>query len=244
MKAMVLAAGLGIRLRPLTEDKPKCLVPLAGRPLIGWTLEWLRRAGVTECVINLHYLPEKVQQFVGDGSGYGLKVTYSYEPELLGTAGAVNKIASFFDKPFYVIYSDNFSQWDIRKLKFEYERNDSIGTVAVHWREDVTQSGMVEFDQNNRILRLVEKPKPEDVVSHYVNAGFYYLDPRVFNYIPEGKPCDFAFHVFPEMLRAREEMYAVKMEDPIIGIDTIESYHLANKLAQLLVSQKEFQKRI
>ncbi len=100
MKAMVLAAGLGTRLRPLTEDKPKCLVPLAGRPLIGWTLEWLRRAGVTECVINLHYLPEKVQQFVGDGSGYGLRVTYSYEPELLGTAGAVNKVASFFDRPF------------------------------------------------------------------------------------------------------------------------------------------------
>lgn len=231
MKAMVLAAGLGTRLRPLTEDKPKCLVPLAGRPLIGWTLEWLRRAGVTECVINLHYLPEKVQQFVGDGSGYGLKVTYSYEPELLGTAGAVNKVASFFDTPFYVIYSDNFSQWDIRKLKFEYERNDSIGTVAVHWREDVTQSGMVEFDQNNRILRLVEKPKPEGVTSHYVNAGFYYLNPRVFNYIPEGKPCDFAFNVFPEMLRAREEMHAVKMEEPIIGIDTIESYNRANELA-------------
>ena len=231
MKAMVLAAGLGTRLRPLTEDKPKCLVPLAGRPLIGWTLEWLRRAGVTECVINLHYLPEKVQQFVGDGSGYGLRVTYSYEPELLGTAGAVNKVASFFDTPFYVIYSDNFSQWDIRKLKFEYERNNSIGTVAVHWREDVTQSGMVEFDQNNRILRLVEKPKPEGVTSHYVNAGFYYLNPRVFNYIPEGKPCDFAFNVFPEMLRAREEMYAVKMEDPIIGIDTIESYNRANDLA-------------
>jgi len=231
MKAMVLAAGLGTRLRPLTEDKPKCLVPLAGRPLIGWTLEWLRRAGVTECVINLHYLPEKVQQFVGDGSGYGLRVTYSYEPELLGTAGAVNKVASFFDTPFYVIYSDNFSRWDIRKLKFEYERNDSIGTVAVHWREDVTQSGMVEFDQNNRILRLVEKPKPEGVTSHYVNAGFYYLNPRVFNYIPEGKPCDFAFNVFPEMLRAREEMYAVKMEDPIIGIDTIGSYNRANELA-------------
>lgn len=231
MKAMVLAAGLGTRLRPLTEDKPKCLVPLAGRPLIGWTLEWLRRAGVTECVINLHYLPEKVQQYVGDGSGYGLRVTYSYEPELLGTAGAVNKVASFFDTPFYVIYSDNFSQWDIRKLKFEYERNNSIGTVAVHWREDVTQSGMVEFDQNNRILRLVEKPKPEGVTSHYVNAGFYYLNPRVFNYIPEGKPCDFAFNVFPEMLRAREEIYAVKMEDPIIGIDTIESYNYANELA-------------
>jgi NDP-sugar pyrophosphorylase family protein len=237
MKAMVLAAGLGTRLRPLTEDKPKCLVPLAGRPLIGWTLEWLCRAGVTECVINLHHLPEKVQQFVGDGSGYGLKVTYSYEPELLGTAVAVKKVASFFGTPFYVIYSDNFSQWDIRKLKFEYERNNSIGTVAVHWREDVTQSGMVEFDQNNRILRLVEKPKPEGVTSYYVNAGFYYLNPRVLNYIPEGKPCDFAFNVFPEMLRAREEMYAVKMEDPIIGIDTIGSYNRANELATRLRSQ-------
>jgi NDP-sugar pyrophosphorylase family protein len=241
MKAMVLAAGLGTRLRPLTEDKPKCLVPLAGRPLIGWTLEWLRRAGVTECVINLHYLPEKVQRFVGDGSGYGLRVTYSYEPELLGTAGAVNKVASFFDTPFYVIYSDNFSQWDIRKLKFEYERSNSIGTVAVHWREDVTQSGMIELDKNDRVIRIVEKPKPIDVVSHYVNAGFYYLNPRVFNYIPEGKPCDFAFNVFPEMLRAREEMYAVKMEDPIIGIDTIESYNRANELASKLLSQKASQ---
>lgn len=235
---MVLAAGLGTRLRPLTDDIPKCLIPIGGKPLIDWTLRWLHHNGVRECVINLYYLPDKVEQLVGDGSQYGLRVHYSYETELLGTAGAVKKVANFFDKPFYVIYSDNFSQWDIRKLKFEYERNDSIGTVAVHWREDVTQSGMVEFDQNNRILRLTEKPKPEDLTSHYVNAGFYYLNPRVFNYIPEGEPCDFAFHVFPEMLRAREEMYAVKMEDPIIGIDTIESYHLANELAQLLISQK------
>jgi NDP-sugar pyrophosphorylase family protein len=241
MKAMVLAAGLGTRLRPLTEDKPKCLVPLAGRPLIGWTLEWLRRAGVTECVINLHYLPEKVQRFVGDGSGYGLKVTYSYEPELLGTAGAVNKVASFFDTPFYVIYSDNFSQWDIRKLKFEYERNNSIGTVAVHWREDVTQSGVVELDRDNRILCLVEKPKMEQSPnSHYVNAGFYYLDQKVLDYIPDGKFCDFAFDVFPKMIHAGENIYAVKMEDPIIGIDTIETYNQANDLATKLLSQQTF----
>ncbi len=235
---MVLAAGLGTRLRPLTEDKPKCLVPLAGRPLIGWTLEWLCRAGVTECVINLHYLPEKVQQYVGDGSGYGLKVTYSYEPELLGTAGAVNKVASFFDTPFYVIYSDNFSQWDIRKLKFEYERNDSIGTVAVHWREDVTQSGMVEMDGENRILRFVEKPKPESITSHYVNAGFYYLDPGVLNYIPDSGFCDFAFDVFPKMLQEGMKIHAVIMEDPVIGIDTIESYKKANEVAFKLLSSK------
>jgi len=237
MKAMVLAAGLGTRLRPLTEGNPKCLIPLAGLPLIDWTLRWLYRSGVTECMINVHYLANKVRQFVGDGSQYGLQVHYSDEPELLGTAGAVKKVAAFFDQPFYVIYSDNFSQWDLKKLVDIYEKHQPAATMAVHWREDVTQSGMVELDQNNRIFRLVEKPGMEDVTSHYVNAGFYYLDPRVFNYIPDGKPCDFAFHVFPEMLRAREEMYAVKMEDPIIGIDTIDAYKKANELALKLVDK-------
>ena len=232
MKAMVLAAGLGTRLRPLTEDKPKCLVPLAGRPLISWALEWLRRAGVTECVINLHYMPEKVQRFVGDGSGYGLKVIYSYEPELLGTAGAVNKVASFFDQPFYVIYSDNFSQWDLRKLVEVHEKNQAAATMAVHWREDVSQSGVVELDRNERILSLVEKPEAGNGPnSHYVNAGFYYLNQKVLDYIPDGKFCDFALDVFPQMLHAGEKIFAVRMDDPIIGIDTIEAYHRANDLA-------------
>lgn len=115
MKAMILAAGLGTRLRPLTKGKPKCLIPLAGRPLIEWTLRWLRKAGIGECMINLHYLPDKVRNLVGDGSQYGLRVYYSHEPELLGTAGAVKKVSDFFDSPFYVVYSDNFSQWDYQE---------------------------------------------------------------------------------------------------------------------------------
>ena len=85
MKAMVLAAGLGTRLRPMTEKVPKCLMPLAGRPLLEWTLDWLNGCGIDECVINLHYLPEQVRTFAGDGSRFGLRIHYSYEPELLGT---------------------------------------------------------------------------------------------------------------------------------------------------------------
>ncbi len=232
MKAMVLAAGLGIRLRPLTEDKPKCLIPLAGRPLLDWTLRWLSNSGVNECVINLHYLPNKVQDFVDNGSQYGLRIHYSYEPELLGTAGAVKKVGAFFDRPFFVIYSDNFSQWNLRNLVEVREKNQAVATMAVHWREDVSQSGVVELDQDNRILRLVEKPKAgQDPNSRYVNAGFYYLDQRVLDYIPDGKFCDFAFDVFPKMLHTGEKIFAVKMEDPIIGIDTIGAYHQANDLA-------------
>ena len=238
---MVLAAGLGTRLRPLTEDKPKCLVLLAGRPLIDWTLRWLKSAGVKECVINLHYLPDKVQDFIGSGSQYGLQIQYSYEPELLGTAGAVKKVADFFDRPFFVIYSDNFSRWNLTNLVEAHEKNQAIATIAVHWREDVSQSGVVELDRDNRILGLVEKPKMEQSPdSHYVNAGFYYLDQKVLDYIPDGKFCDFAFDVFPKMIHAGEKIYAVKMEDPIIGIDTIETYNQANDLATKLLSQQTF----
>ena len=237
MKAMLLAAGKGTRLRPLTYDCPKCLMPLAGRPLLDWTLRWIGRCGVTECVINLHYLAEQVRAFVEDGSRYGLRVSYSYEPELVGTAGAVRKVADFFDEPFYVIYSDNFCQWDLKKLKEVFrgeEERQAAGAVAVHWQEDVTQGGMVELDGDNRILHFVEKPEPEIVTSHHVSSGFFYLDPKVFDYIPENVFCDFGFHVFPAMLRAGERIYGVKMEDTIIGIDTKEAYEKANELAKKL----------
>jgi len=236
MKAMVLAAGLGTRLRPLTDDKPKSLVPLAGRPLMDWTLRWLSHIGVGECVINLHRWADEVRNFVGDGSRYGLLIHYSYEPELLGTAGAVKKVACFFSHPFFVIYSDNFSQWDLRSLLRVHMEKRALATMAVHWREDISQSGVVETDQDNRILCLVEKPKTtQSLNSHYVNAGFYVLDPKVLDYIPGGEFCDFAFDVFPEMLHAGEKIYAVKMDEPIIGIDTIEAYHQANDLARKLL---------
>ena len=232
---MVLAAGKGTRLRPITNNCPKCLMPLAGRPWIDWTLAWLWDvAGVTACVINLHYLPEMVRNYVGDGSRYNIDVQYSYEPELLGTAGAVRKVADFFDEPFYVIYSDNFSQWDLRILKRLHEEKESVATIAVHWREDVTQSGMIEFDAEGRISRLMEKPKVEEVTSHYVSGGFFYLDPRVFDYIPESGFCDFGFHVIPAMLMGGERLYAVKMDEAIIGIDTKEAYEEANEWASSL----------
>lgn len=237
MKAMVLAAGQGTRLRPLTDKRPKCLMPIAERPLIEWTLNWLKGHGITECVINLHYLQEQVKNFVRDGSRFGLEIRYSFEPELLGTAGAVKKVADFFDEPFYVIYSDNFSQWDIGKLKQTHENHGAVSTIAVHWREDVTQSGVVEMGSGDRILGLVEKPSADVVTSHFVNAGFYYLEPGVFNYIPEGEFCDFAYDVFPAMLKAGEKLYAVKMDEPIIGIDTTEAYEKANEWARNLVGR-------
>ena len=152
----------------------------------------------------------------------------------MGTAGAVKKVADFFEGPFYLIYSDNFSQWDLRKLKTVLEENTVLATMAVHWREDVTQSGVVEMDQNGYVTEFVEKPSGNAVVSHFVNAGFYYLDPGIFDYVPEGRFCDFAYDVFPAMLEAGERICAVKMDAPIIGIDTKEAYEKADEWARAL----------
>ena len=163
MKAMILAAGKGTRLLPLTKNLPKCLMPLAGRPLIDWQLSWLKKHGVTECVINLHHLPDQVRTHCGDGAAFGLHVEYSFEPELLGTAGAVKKVADFFaDAPFLVIYGDNFSQWDLGGLAADSGRA-ALAVMAVHWREDVTHSGMVETDAAERKVppsMRVRKPTP------------------------------------------------------------------------------------
>ena len=159
-------------------------------------------------------------------------------PSFWGLAGAVKKAAQFFDRPFYVIYSDNFSQWDLRLLKRSFEDRNATAVIAVHWREDVTQSGMIEIDDDERITRLVEKPKAAEVTSHYVSAGFFYLDPRTLQYIPENGFCDFGFHVFPEMLRSGEKIFAVRMEAPIIGIDNAEAYAKADQLAKQLDLRK------
>lgn len=232
MKAMVLAAGMGTRLKPLTDNRPKCLMPLAGRLLIEWTLSWLKQHGVAECIINLHYLPEQVKNFVGDGSRFGLEVRYSFEPVLLGTAGAVKKVADFFDEPFYLIYGDNFSQWNLRGLKEVFNHQHPIAVMAVHWREDVTHSGMIEMAADGQIQRIVEKPKSEKVISHYVNAGFFFMDPGIFNFIPPDQYCDFSYDVFPMVLQAGQKMYAVKMDETIIGIDTLEAYEQAKAFAE------------
>ncbi|MCX5829805.1 MAG: NDP-sugar synthase [Deltaproteobacteria bacterium] len=239
---MVLAAGMGNRLKPLTDDRPKCLMPLAGRPLIEWTLNWLKEHGVTECAINLHYLQDQVKDFVGDGSRFGMTVHYSFEPVLLGTAGAVKKVADFFDDPFYMIYGDNFSRWDLGLLKACFD-DRSVATpmavMAVHWRDDVTHSGMIEMAEDGSILRIVEKPQVEEVTSHYVNAGFFYMHPRILKDIPPGKYCDFSYDVFPALLRRGDCMYAVKMDEPIIGIDDLDAYERANQLAAKILSGKK-----
>lgn len=233
-KAMLLAAGKGTRLRPVTATMPKCMVPVRGKPMLQHNIEWLRRFGVTELVINLSYLPDAVVDHFGDGSEWGVSITYSREEELLGTAGGVKKVASFFEnEPFFVWYGDNLSTVNLAQLYDFHARNRATATITLFYREDVTASGIVGLDDAGRITRFLEKPRPEQVFSHWVNAGVYVLEPSVLDVIPAVGESDFGKEILPDLLKAGEPLYGYRLsgDEGLWWIDT---------LADLERLQKEF----
>lgn len=244
-KAMLLAAGRGTRLRPLTETVSKCMAAVAGRPVLEHTIERLKNFGVTDLVINLHYLPEAVTDYFGDGSRFGVRITYSFEQELLGTAGAVKRVASFFDGPFFVWYGDNLSTCRLDHLWQSHAARGGVATIALHHREDPTQSGIVGLDESDRVTRFLEKPRADEVFSHWVSAGIFALEQSALEAIPSRAPMDFGRDVFPALLESGAAIYGYRMseDERLWWIDTaadFERVQTAIRAGDLLSIKKEF----
>lgn len=222
-KAMILAAGYGTRLRPVTDTVPKCMVPIGGKPLLQHTVERLRAYGVTQLVINVSYLPDVVMNHFGDGQRFGVEITYSREAEPLGTSGGVHKAATFFDGPFWVWYGDNLSTCRLDQLWRFHRSQGGIATIALHYREDPTQSGIVGLDDRGCIVRFLEKPRAEEVFSHWVSAGIYLLEPYVLQAIPDGAS-DFGRDIFPQLLAQGAGLNGYRMSDQehLWWIDTLQ----------------------
>ncbi len=203
MKALLLAAGEGTRLRPFTLDRPKAMVEINGEPAVAYSLRWLRREGISEVVINLYHHGEVLERFVDDGSAFGLRVQYSHERELLGTAGALRPVAQFFtaDSAFLVLYGDVLTNLRLAPVLALHERSGADATIVLTKVEDPTSAGVVAYDEAGRITRLVEKPRAEDVFSDWVNGGVYVCGARVVDYVASAGAQDFAHHLFPAMLR-------------------------------------------
>jgi NDP-sugar pyrophosphorylase family protein len=202
-----------MRLRPLTESVPKCMISVSGKPLLQHTIEWFHRYGVVELVINLCHLPDAVMSYFGDGSRWGVSIAYSTEQEPLGTAGGVKNVAGFFDGPFFVWYGDNMSTCDLARL-YEFHRSKGgIASVALRWREDATASGIAGLDGEDRITRFLEKPRPDQVFSHWVSAGILVLEPRMLELIPAQGAPDFGRDVFPTLLADGESLYGYRMSE-------------------------------
>jgi mannose-1-phosphate guanylyltransferase len=201
MKAMVMAAGLGTRLRPITYEVPKPMVPVVNRPIMEHILRLLPRHGFSEVIANLHWFPDTIRNRFGDGSGLGVELTYSYEDELMGTAGGVRNVASFFgDEPFLVMAADALTDIDLAALAAAHNENGGIATLAVKQVPNVSEFGVVITDADGRIQGFQEKPDPAEALSDLANCMIYILEPQIFDYFPDKHSVDFALDVFPALL--------------------------------------------
>ena len=222
MKAVILAAGKGSRIGDVTRSIPKPMIKYKGKPILEHNIELCKRNGIKEIYINTHHLPGVVKKYFGNGINFGVNIEYSFEKELLGTASAlVNFKERLQEGSFFVIYGDNYSNFDLLSLKAKADIVDTVAVIGFHYRKDVSTSGVAEFDNNGKILKFIEKPKPGETNSHWVNAGIYYLDPSIFDAIPN-KFSDFGRDIFPMLLRNNVPLYGVCLDSEVRAFDTPE----------------------
>ena len=228
MKAMILAAGEGTRLRPITTALPKPMVPIVGKPLLERTLLWLAEEGATEAAINLCHRPQSIPDYFGD-CFVGIRLHYFYEDTLRGTAGGVKAAARVFqDAPFFVIYGDNLVHADLRRLADFHATHSGIGTVGLFHHPNPTAAGIVGLGTDGRIDRFVEKPPAGEIFSDLANAGVYLLDPAVLPYIPNDRPSDFGRDIFPAMLASDAPLYGTLLGGYLQDTGTPDAYRQAN----------------
>ncbi len=184
--AIILAGGLGTRLRPLTDKTPKPLLPVKGKPIIQHTLEYLRKYNLKKVILSIGYQAEQIQQHFKDGSQLGIDLTYSIEEEPLGTGGAIKQAAKGINKPFFLLWGDNLSDVDLNDMYKAYLRDASQVAMVLTPQEEVEQYGVAKLEQN-KIIAFMEKPSREEAPSNLINAGVFIVDPICLKMLPEGK---------------------------------------------------------
>ncbi len=232
MKAAIIAGGFGKRLKPLTQDRPKPLVPVAGKAIIEWQIEWLKKYGVDTIVVLAGYQREKMIEFLGSGTKYGVKIVYTIEDEPLGTAGAIKNAEPILrTEPFLALNGDIITNIPLDKLMKVIEGKNAVVAMAlVPLRSPY---GIVEVDETGKIVRFVEKPILQQ---HLINAGVYYMRPEIFDYLPEKG--DIERTTFPQLAK-EGKLYAGIFRDVYWrSIDTMKdveeaSRELANGLPEV-----------
>ena len=208
-KAMLLAAGAGTRLRPLTYETPKPMVPVVNHPVIHHVLDNLLKHGVQEVMVNLHAMPEQVRGYCGDGSRWSLKLGYSLETKLMGTAGAIKRVEGFLkDGPFFVMSGDGLSDIDLTAMYAFHRKRGSIATMAVKRVDARFEYGVTLTDASQRIKGFMEKPSWGDVFSNKVNTGIYLFEPEILKLIPRNKVYDFGRELWPKLLKLKKPIFA------------------------------------
>ena len=228
MKAVVMAGGEGTRLRPLTSNQPKPMVPVVGKPCMEHIVELLRTHGFEDVVVTVAFLPQAIRSYFGDGESMGMRIEYSVEESPLGTAGSVRLAAGKLDDTFLVISGDALCDVDLTKLvEFHKEREASV-TIGLKSVENPLEFGIVVTDSEGRVERFLEKPSWGQVFSDTINTGIYVLEPEVLNHVPTDRPYDFSKELFPLLLEMGRPIYGLPLEGYWQDIGDLDQYRQAN----------------
>jgi mannose-1-phosphate guanylyltransferase len=226
---MLLAAGLGTRLRPLTYEVPKPLVPVLGTPVMEHIVRLLAAHGFDDVISNLHYFPEQIEKRFGNGSPWGVRLSYSYEEELLGTAGGVRNVRDHFgDETFLIISGDALTDIDLTALWNAHRERGGIATLSLKRVDDPSQIGVVILGDDGRIQGFQEKPEPAEALSDLGNCGIYVMEPEIFDYFPETPFVDWALDVFPALLAQDVAFYGHEISEYWNDIGNIREFRQGN----------------
>lgn len=229
MRAVLMAGGSGTRLRPLTCDLPKPMVPVLNRPIAEHIINLLKLNGIDEVIATLHYLPDVMRDYFQDGSDFGIQMTYAVEEDQpLGTAGCVKNIAELLDDTFLVISGDSITDFDLRAAIAFHKAHNSKATLVLTRVPNPLEFGVVITDANYRINRFLEKPSSSEIFSDTVNTGIYILEPEVLDYLPENQETDFSKDLFPQLLAEGEPMYGYIAEGYWCDVGHLDIYREAH----------------
>ncbi len=224
MKAVIMAGGQGSRLRPLTINRPKPMVPLVDRPVMAHIVGLLRRHGFTDVVATLQYMADRVQDYFGDGSSFGIRLHYSVEEVPLGTAGSVKLAQSYLDEPFLVISGDALTDFDLQAILAFHREREAMVTITLTRVANPLEYGVIIVDDDGRVRQFLEKPSWGEVFSDTVNTGLYVLDPSVLEYIEPGEPFDFSKDLFPRLMQEGRPIYGYIADGYWCDIGNIQEY--------------------
>jgi mannose-1-phosphate guanylyltransferase/phosphomannomutase len=228
MRAVLMAGGSGTRLRPLTCDLPKPMVPILNRPIAEHIINLLKRHQITEVVATLHYLPDVMRDYFQDGSDFGVQMTYAVEEDQpLGTAGCVKNISELLDDTFLVISGDSITDFDLSSAIEFHKSNKSKATLVLTRVPNPVEFGVVITDEQMRIRRFLEKPSTSEIFSDTVNTGTYILEPSVLDYLPVNEECDFSKDLFPLLLEKDEPMYGYIADGYWCDVGHLDAYREA-----------------
>ena len=228
MKAVVMAGGEGTRLRPLTSNQPKPMVPIVGKPCMEHILELLKRHGLEDVVVTLAFLPQAIRSYFGSGETLGLNIEYSIEEVPLGTAGSVRLASGKLDETFLVISGDALCDVDLGSLVAKHKEKEAAVTIGLKSVDNPLEFGIVVTDESGRVERFLEKPSWGQVFSDTINTGIYVLEPEVLAHVPTDRPYDFAKQLFPLLLEMGRPIYGHVLDGYWQDIGNLDQYRQAN----------------